>query len=181
MNFSSSSLRAWILGSRHARPSSSVSFTTTCASASHNAILSCSRSLATSTPKSNYTPTSSPHLQRRSYANFKRYTMDQSLVNDLKSQPRDTLLFRNGESNEQVPKKRTAYIALGSNLGDRVAMIERACREMDGRGIKVKRTSSLWETEPMYVLDQDRFVNGACEVCVLLHSRPCCYHSHMRL
>ncbi|RYP91812.1 hypothetical protein DL770_002068 [Monosporascus sp. CRB-9-2] len=60
--------------------------------------------------------------------------------------------------------KRTAYIALGSNLGDRVAMIEQACKEMDARGIRVKRTSSLWETEPMYVLDQDRFVNGACEV-----------------
>lgn len=62
--------------------------------------------------------------------------------------------------------KQTAYIALGSNLGDRVAMIEQACKEMDSRGIKVKRTSSLWETEPMYVLDQDRFVNGACEVCL---------------
>ncbi|KAI1207962.1 Dihydropteroate synthase [Annulohypoxylon truncatum] len=60
--------------------------------------------------------------------------------------------------------KQNAYIALGSNLGDRVAMIEQACKEMDSRGIKVKRTSSLWETEPMYVLDQDRFVNGACEV-----------------
>ncbi|KAK2592838.1 trifunctional dihydropteroate synthetase [Conoideocrella luteorostrata] len=35
---------------------------------------------------------------------------------------------------------------------------------MDRRGIRVKRTSSLWETEPMYVLDQDRFLNGACEV-----------------
>ena len=42
---------------------------------------------------------------------------------------------------------------------------EKACREMDARGIRVKRTSSLWETEPMYVLEQDRFVNGACEVC----------------
>ncbi|KAH7165474.1 Dihydropteroate synthase-like protein [Dactylonectria macrodidyma] len=62
------------------------------------------------------------------------------------------------------PQKKTAYIALGSNLGDRVAEIERACNEMDHRGIKVKRTSSLWETEPMYVKDQDRFVNGACEV-----------------
>ncbi|OLN97603.1 Folic acid synthesis protein fol1-like protein 1 [Colletotrichum chlorophyti] len=59
---------------------------------------------------------------------------------------------------------RTAYIALGSNLGDRVSWIEQACAEMDRRGIKVKRTSSLWETEPMYVLEQDRFVNGACEV-----------------
>jgi 2-amino-4-hydroxy-6-hydroxymethyldihydropteridine diphosphokinase / dihydropteroate synthase len=62
------------------------------------------------------------------------------------------------------PGPRTAYIALGSNLGNRVGWIERACREMDARGIRVKRTSSLWETEPMYVLDQDRFVNGACEV-----------------
>lgn len=61
---------------------------------------------------------------------------------------------------------RTAYIALGSNLGDRVAEIEKACNEMDRRGIRVKRTSSLWETEPMYVKDQDRFINGACEVCM---------------
>ncbi|KAH6855773.1 Dihydropteroate synthase-like protein [Chaetomium sp. MPI-CAGE-AT-0009] len=64
----------------------------------------------------------------------------------------------------EAPRKRTAYIALGSNLGDRIGWIEKACNEMDARGIKVKRTSSLWETEPMYVLDQDRFVNGACEV-----------------
>lgn len=60
--------------------------------------------------------------------------------------------------------KRTAYIALGSNLGDRIGWIEKACTEMDRRGLRVKRTSSLWETEPMYVLEQDRFVNGACEV-----------------
>jgi 2-amino-4-hydroxy-6-hydroxymethyldihydropteridine diphosphokinase/dihydropteroate synthase len=66
--------------------------------------------------------------------------------------------------------KRTAYVALGSNMGDRVGMIEEACKEMDARGIKVKRTSSLWETEPMYVLDQDRFVNGACEVCATILS-----------
>lgn len=59
---------------------------------------------------------------------------------------------------------RTAYVALGSNLGDRIAHIEEACREMDQRGIRVKRTSSLWETEPMYYAHQDRFVNGACEV-----------------
>lgn len=62
------------------------------------------------------------------------------------------------------PKTHTAYIALGSNLGDRIDMIEKACNEMAARGIKIKRTSCLWETEPMYVLDQDNFVNGACEV-----------------
>ncbi|RDA96226.1 hypothetical protein CP533_1726 [Ophiocordyceps camponoti-saundersi (nom. inval.)] len=57
-----------------------------------------------------------------------------------------------------------AYIALGSNVGDRIGEIEKACREMDRRGIRVKRTSSLWETSPMYVTDQDQFINGACEV-----------------
>ena len=70
----------------------------------------------------------------------------------------------NAEKSQSTKMKRTAYIALGSNLGDRIGWIEKACNEMDARGIRVKRTSSLWETEPMYVLDQDRFVNGACEV-----------------
>lgn len=70
----------------------------------------------------------------------------------------DLPLPRNGGS------KFTAYIALGSNLGDRIGMIEKACDEMSNRGLKIKRTSSLWETEPMYVLEQEKFINGACEV-----------------
>ncbi|KAF2196752.1 folic acid synthesis protein-like protein [Delitschia confertaspora ATCC 74209] len=58
-----------------------------------------------------------------------------------------------------------AYIALGSNLGDRVSEIERSCNLMDASGeIHVLRTSSLWETKAMYVLDQDNFVNGVCEI-----------------
>ncbi|KKA19096.1 Dihydropteroate synthase [Rasamsonia emersonii CBS 393.64] len=57
-----------------------------------------------------------------------------------------------------------AFIALGSNMGDRIGMIERACLEMERAGIKIKRTSSLFETAPMYVLDQEPFINGACEI-----------------
>ncbi|KAF1946883.1 folic acid synthesis protein FOL1, partial [Clathrospora elynae] len=50
-------------------------------------------------------------------------------------------------------------------MGDRVAMIETACREMESSGnIVIIRTSSLWETKAMYVLDQDMFVNGVCMV-----------------
>jgi 2-amino-4-hydroxy-6-hydroxymethyldihydropteridine diphosphokinase/dihydropteroate synthase len=61
--------------------------------------------------------------------------------------------------------KHRAFVALGSNLGDRVAMIEQACNEMNRTGkIRLLRTSSLWETKAMYVLDQDKFVNGVCEV-----------------
>ncbi|KAG5301813.1 folic acid synthesis protein [Histoplasma ohiense] len=57
-----------------------------------------------------------------------------------------------------------AFIALGSNMGDRIAAIEEACREMEARGIKIIRTSSLFETAPMYVTDQESFFNGVCEI-----------------
>jgi len=57
-----------------------------------------------------------------------------------------------------------AIIALGGNIGDRISNIEEACQVMDSRGINVVRTSSLYETEAMYVVDQEPFINGACEV-----------------
>lgn len=57
-----------------------------------------------------------------------------------------------------------AFIALGSNMGNRIDMIEKACIELDKANIRVKRTSSLFETAPMYVLEQDTFINGVCEV-----------------
>lgn len=56
------------------------------------------------------------------------------------------------------------YIALGSNIGDRISMIESACREMKNRGLNVTRTSALYETKAMYFENQQSFVNGACEV-----------------
>jgi 2-amino-4-hydroxy-6-hydroxymethyldihydropteridine diphosphokinase/dihydropteroate synthase len=76
---------------------------------------------------------------------------------------------RDGNGGETAAKRaakppKTAYVALGSNMGDRIGMIEQACNALTSRGITVKRTSNLWETEPMYVLDQDNFINGACEV-----------------
>ena len=83
-------------------------------------------------------------------------------------------------SGTEPRSKKKAYIALGSNLGDRIGMIERACNEMSARGIKILRTSSLWETEPMYVLDQNSFVNGACEVgLVLILSSAFCMSSFL--
>lgn len=62
------------------------------------------------------------------------------------------------------PQVHRAFIALGSNVGDRIEMIEKACLELDKANIKVKRTSSLFETTPMYVLEQATFINGVCEV-----------------
>lgn len=66
---------------------------------------------------------------------------------------------------DSAPIKHLAYIGLGSNMGDRIAMIEQACKEMEVSGsIKVTTTSSLWESPAMYVVDQDPFINAVCEV-----------------
>ena len=58
-----------------------------------------------------------------------------------------------------------AFLALGSNLGNRVEMIESAVQEMSDRGLTILRTSALYETKPMYLENQESFINGACEVC----------------
>lgn len=57
------------------------------------------------------------------------------------------------------------FVALGSNVGDRFAAIESACRHIDeDPDMRIVATSSLFETEPMYVEDQERFLNGVCQV-----------------
>ena len=73
-----------------------------------------------------------------------------------------------------------AYIALGSNLGDRFAMIEQACNQMEAGGkIQITRTSSLFVSKPMYVLDQDDFLNGVCEVSS--QREPAIVHSRLQI
>ncbi|KAL9106388.1 MAG: hypothetical protein Q9227_008589 [Pyrenula ochraceoflavens] len=57
-----------------------------------------------------------------------------------------------------------AFIALGSNLGDRIGTLEKAIREMAFRGFHVKRVSSVYETAPMYKTDQPSFLNAVCEI-----------------
>lgn len=59
----------------------------------------------------------------------------------------------------------STLIALGSNVGDRLACIEDACRALDADpDIRVTKTSALYETQAMYVEDQAPFLNGVCEV-----------------
>jgi len=72
------------------------------------------------------------------------------------------------EPNGTSSAVRRAYVALGGNVGDRTAMIETACLEMNIRCIKLLRTSHLYETEPMYLKTQQSFINGVCEVSVPL-------------
>jgi 2-amino-4-hydroxy-6-hydroxymethyldihydropteridine diphosphokinase len=58
----------------------------------------------------------------------------------------------------------TAYIGLGSNLGNRADALRKAVRALEERdGIRVKKRSSVWETEPVGP-PQPRFLNAAVEV-----------------
>ncbi|HEX3227208.1 MAG TPA: 2-amino-4-hydroxy-6-hydroxymethyldihydropteridine diphosphokinase [Gaiellaceae bacterium] len=58
-----------------------------------------------------------------------------------------------------------AFIALGSNLGDREATIRSAVAELGAtEDVEVVAVSSLAETEPVGYLDQPRFLNGAAEL-----------------
>ncbi|WP_347321534.1 2-amino-4-hydroxy-6-hydroxymethyldihydropteridine diphosphokinase [Rossellomorea sp. RS05] len=54
----------------------------------------------------------------------------------------------------------TAYISLGSNIGDREAYLEKAIQILGSHGkIEVKRLSSIYETEPVGYTDQGEFLN----------------------
>ena len=55
---------------------------------------------------------------------------------------------------------RTALLSIGSNLGDRARNL-RAAVEALGRFAHVRAVSPFYETVPMYVDDQDRFLNAA--------------------
>ena len=58
-----------------------------------------------------------------------------------------------------------AYIGLGSNLGEREATLAAAVEELDAApGVSVLGVSTLIDTEPVGVLDQPRFLNGALAI-----------------
>ena len=52
----------------------------------------------------------------------------------------------------------TVYIALGSNLGDRLANLEAAIATL-APAVSVTARSAIYETAPMYVTDQPAFLN----------------------
>ena len=58
-------------------------------------------------------------------------------------------------------KKTTAYVALGSNLGNRVHNLEAGLRAIRSEVGRIERTSLLYETVPMYIEEQPRYLNAA--------------------
>lgn len=65
----------------------------------------------------------------------------------------------------------TAYLSLGSNIGDRAANIERAMELLAARGAHVVKQSSLYATEPVDFGPQREFLNCAIEVKTALMPR----------
>lgn len=58
------------------------------------------------------------------------------------------------------PATHTAFLGLGSNLGDRAATL-RAAVDALGQHLQVSAVSSLYDTAPQLVTDQPRFLNAA--------------------
>jgi len=57
------------------------------------------------------------------------------------------------------------FLSLGSNVGDRARNLRAALEALDGsEGIRLRRVSGCYETEPIGVKDQPAFLNVAAEI-----------------
>jgi len=61
-------------------------------------------------------------------------------------------------------KRTVAYLALGTNLGNRRRNLSAARRRLRQKGARIVRQSSVIETEPWGDADQPRFLNQVVEV-----------------
>lgn len=69
----------------------------------------------------------------------------------------------------RAPRRR-AYVALGSNMGERVANLEGALRALAALpSTEVVAASRAYETAPAYYTEQDAFANAVVEVATELH------------
>ena len=61
--------------------------------------------------------------------------------------------------------RRSGYLGVGSNLGDRRAHLEGAVDLLRDRGVEIVAVSSAYETEPVgEILDQPDFLNAAVRI-----------------
>ena len=59
---------------------------------------------------------------------------------------------------------RRVFLSLGSNLGDREQNLRQALEELEKRRVEIVQISSIYETEPLEVLDQPDFLNLVVEI-----------------
>jgi 2-amino-4-hydroxy-6-hydroxymethyldihydropteridine diphosphokinase len=60
---------------------------------------------------------------------------------------------------ENKPKPEIVFLSLGSNVGDRQENLRTTIAALPAAGVDVKRVSSIYETEPVDLLEQPWFLN----------------------
>ena len=79
---------------------------------------------------------------------------------------------QNHSARDRHPSPATAYLGLGSNMGDSRRHIEGALREIDALpGTQVLRTSPLYSSKPWGKAEQPDFVNAVVEIATELLPR----------
>jgi 2-amino-4-hydroxy-6-hydroxymethyldihydropteridine diphosphokinase len=58
---------------------------------------------------------------------------------------------------------KTVYLSLGSNLGDRLGALQAAMARLAAPDFRIRRVSSIYETEPVDLRDQPWFLNLVLE------------------
>ena len=76
---------------------------------------------------------------------------------------------------QRAEKVHTTYLALGTNLGDRAENLRKAMDAL-GEFFEVIAVSPVYETEPVYHLDQPRFYNQCCRATTTLSSQDALAH-----
>ncbi|WP_142414754.1 2-amino-4-hydroxy-6-hydroxymethyldihydropteridine diphosphokinase [Hathewaya massiliensis] len=62
-------------------------------------------------------------------------------------------------------RRSKAYIAMGSNMGDKEENLKRAIKLIgESNHTRIKKTSKFYSTKPVGYIEQDDFLNGALEV-----------------
>ena len=77
------------------------------------------------------------------------------------------------ETSSSSSKGAELYLSLGSNLGDREQMLNRAIALIGERVGEVQRVSSFIETEPWGFKSKHPFLNAACLVLATLSPEQC--------
>lgn len=82
---------------------------------------------------------------------------------DISSIPKLNKKYQSRQLPEKKAQNHVAYIALGGNIGEVFKNIKKALKLLSEK-CTILQTSYLYETAPMYVVDQPNFLNAACKV-----------------
>lgn len=106
------------------------------------------------------------HLAEEVLLNF---SLAEKIIVEIKKPWAPILLPLDTVSVEIERKWHTAYVALGSNMGDKEKYLQDAIALLNKEeSTKVTKVSSFYITEPMGEVEQDDFLNGAIEIKTLL-------------